>query len=181
MAHRTHTQGDEEFWQDAFKTHAGSVLSYLERRIGREEAEDLLQETFVRAIRADTFRRDQEVRPYLMRIAKHLMISRYRRPKVTALHDEADQEDRVPARDRSPEQGAMWRGLNARLNDVLAGMSADHRAAFRLGVVEQYAYREIADQMGWSLSQVKVNIYRARRRVLEALGDELAEVRGSWS
>ena len=173
---------DEDFWRLAFREHGGLVLSYLERRLkNREEAEDLLQETFVRAIRADTFRRDQPLRPYLLRIAKHLLVNRYRRPQRVDQYQDAEAEERTPTSAPTPEQQAMWQRMRHRIDDILEAMSEDHRVAFQLGVLEQYAYREIAELTGWSLSKVKVNIYRARQRVLQDIGDQLAEIRGSWS
>ena len=46
------------------------------------------------------------------------------------------------------------------------GLSADLRKAFRLGVLERRPYAEIAQLTGWSAAQVKVNIFRARHRVI---------------
>ena len=48
-------------------------------------------------------------------------------------------------------------------------MTSNHRNAFKLGVLERCPYREIAVRLGWSVSAVKINVFRARKQVIEAL------------
>ena len=172
------------FWHGAYHRHAPVVLAFLRGRTrGREEAEDLLQETFVRAMRAGTFRRGGNARAYLLSTARHLLINRFRRPRlvVPAEADEAgnDPLDLAPAKVASPEQDAAWQGFRERLDGVLGEMSEAHRTAFELGIFEGRSYAEIAELTGWTLSQVKVNVFRARKRVVRDLGDALPLTGGS--
>ncbi len=161
------------FWQTAYHQHGPAVLAFLQRRLGRrEEAEDLLQEAFVRAIRADSFRQDGDVRAYLFRIAHNLLINQSRRPQLFSSLEETPVEE-PGATSPSPEQDAILSRLRADISRVVLQMSADHRRAFELGIVAQHSYHEIATMTGWSLPQVKVNIYRARRRILDDLGKDL--------
>lgn len=168
---------DMVFWRSAYDSHGPAVMAFLQRRLRRrEEAEDLLQETFVRAIRSDSFDQGGNLRGYLLRIAHNLMVNRLRRPRVVvpAVAAEEGFED-VPAVGVSPEQEAVWSAFRADLGRVLAGMSEAHRRAFQLAVLEGRGYAEVAAQTGWSLAQVKINVYRARRRVIEELRDHLPE------
>jgi RNA polymerase sigma-70 factor (ECF subfamily) len=176
------------FWQSAYESHGPVVLAYLRHRVReRAEAEDLLQETFVRAIRAGTVREEGSVRGYLLRTARNLVINRARRPHlvvaVGAVPGEDDAGDspleRVPDRGASPEQRASWSAFRAGLLRVLAEMSEAHRRAFDLGVVQRLSYDEVARRTGWTLAQVKTNIFRARQRVIAALGDQLPDAAGS--
>lgn len=168
------------FWQMAFRSHGPSVLAFLERRLGRkEEAEDLLQETFVRAIRAGSFLEGGPLRAYLLRIAKNLLINRLRRPRLV-LPPEFGVEDEDPfaqvadAQQPTPEEGAVWTSLRIRLKEALGRLSADQRRAFDLVSVEQCSYQEIARATGWSPSQVKINVFRARKKLIAELGDVLS-------
>jgi RNA polymerase sigma-70 factor (ECF subfamily) len=172
-------QHDERFWQRAYQAHASAVLAYLRRRTGRgEEAEDLLQETFLRAMGAASFR-EGNLRGYLMTIARNLLISRVRRPRLAISDVTADQATETePSRDISPEREVALRSFRDRLDGVLAGMNSDQRTAFEMGVLEQTSYPEIARLTGWNLSTVKVRIFRARRRIIDVLGDELRGLRG---
>jgi len=177
------------FWQAAYESHGPVVLAYLRHRIGeRADAEDLLQETFVRAIRAGTVREEGSVRGYLLRTARNLVINRARRPRLVVAVGPAPGEpgeagdsplERVADQAASPEQRAAWSAFRAGLLRVVAEMSEAHRRAFDLGVVQRMSYDEVARRTGWTLAQVKTNIFRARQRVIAALGDQLPEAAGS--
>lgn len=172
----------ESYWRGVYDEHAATVLGFLQRRLGsREEAEDLLQETFVRAIRAQTFQRDGNVRAYLLRIAQNLLINRYRRPRLVESVADIEQETQSSSPVASPEENALLSGLRRQIDRVLDGMSDELRLAFELGVIEQHAYKEIVELTGWSLSQVKVRIHRARRRVIDELGEQLDRAQRSTS
>jgi len=171
---------EADFWQTAYAEHATSVKTFLERRLGRrEEAEDLLQETFVRAIRADSFQAGGNLRAYLLRIARNLLINRFRRPRLVVAAEPpptgGDAFDQVADRQaRSPEESTALSDFERRLRQALMEMKPAHRRAFELGVLEGQSYREVAESTGWSVGQVKINVYRARRKLLEELGDDFA-------
>jgi RNA polymerase sigma-70 factor (ECF subfamily) len=175
---------DRGFWRTAYQSHAPAVLAFLQHRLGRrEDAEDLLQETFVRAIRSGSFDGDN-LRGYLLRTAHNLWVNRRRRPRlVVSLRGAAgpaEEEDHDPlagvaAEAASPEQEASWSAFGKELQRVLAGLSEPHRRAFELGALEQRSYSEIAQITGWSLAQVKVNLYRARKRIIEELREHFPQ------
>ena len=72
---------ESSFWMTTYEEHGSAVMAFLTSRTGRRDvAEDLLQETFVRAIRArPTLPDPAGVRSYLFTTAQHLLISRYRK------------------------------------------------------------------------------------------------------
>ncbi len=176
-------QHQDRFWQSAFEAHGPAVLGFLRRRIAaRDEAEDLLQETFVRAIRADSFRPDGNLRAYLMSTARNLLINRLRRPRLVVAVDTTSDDQRAPsplerATDPgvSPEQHAALSSFRERLEMELAQLSDDHRLAFELAIRQQLPYSDIGRQTGWSLSRIKINVYRARQRLIRVLGDVLPQ------
>lgn len=186
----TEINPDMAFWREAWEAHAPAVLAFLERRTGRrEEAEDLLQETFARAIRVGTAEGDR-LRFYLLTTARHLLINRLRRPRLVvnasdtlgSRDETADEEsvlEQVADQSASPERRAAWNAFRTDLDRAVRALSPDLRKAFRLGVVERHAYAEIARQTGWSPAQVKTNIFRARQRVVAALGARLDDAQ--WS
>lgn len=182
-------QPDDSFWHTAYTAHGPAVLAFLRRRVGHEEAEDVLQETFIRAIRAGTFRGDHgNARAYLMSTARHVLINHLRRPRlVVAAADAAlptrtesggDALAAVPSEDASPEENAAWSAFSRRLDGEIAKLKESYRQAFELAVLQQYSYAEVAQLTGWSLAQVKINVYRARKRVIEGLSEYLPEPGG---
>ncbi len=168
------------FWSTTFEEHASSVLAFLSSRTGRRDvAEDLLQETFVRVIRAEP-RRDDPVglRAYLFTTAHHLLLSRFRRKRPILFSEVSEDdtralEERADGRAESPEQVADFRRLEDRLREVLDTLPDAHRVAFELAVLQQRSYDEIARTQSWSLGQVKTNVHRARKKVIAQLGDWL--------
>ncbi len=160
------------FWHSAYNDHAPSVFSYLVGRVGREHAEDLLQETFVRAIRSSSLREPAKLRSYLLSTAHNLLINRARKHTPTLFSDLAPGTAEVEGTDATgADARAQFSELNERLQGALDSMSADHRRAFEMGVLQQMPYDEISEETGWSRSLVKVNIHRARKKAIQHLGD----------
>ncbi len=174
------TQGEQRSkWKGAYEEHGPAVFAFLQSRVGdRQDAEDLLQDTFVRAIRATEPLRDvTKTRSYLFTIAHNVMVNHVRKKREVILTGNGVEDDNpleqvqdVHAVD--PGRAAEASELEDRLNDVMAEMSEAHRTAFDLGVLQQKPYREIARVTGWTPAQVKINIYRARKQAVASLAEE---------
>lgn len=170
-------------WRGAWAEHGAALHSFLASRVRRrEDAEDLLQETFVRAIRAGAELRDHsKVRSYLFSIAHRLVLDHYRRRREQLFADQdASFVEGLAARhdptQRSPETPLIERELDANLARALRALPDALRQAFQLAVVERLPYLEIAARTGWSLSLVKVNVYRARKRLIADLARVMPEL-----
>ncbi len=170
----------DTFWQSTFEEHASSVLAFLTSRLGRrDQAEDLLQETFVRAIRSRHRLRDaSKVRSYLFSTAYRLILNQAR-GKRQLLFSEMSDEGRRPleqglqAETATPEEVVELSRVAERLAQVARGMSPALRRAFEGAVLEQKPYEEIAEENGWTREQVRVNVCRARKRAIAELRDLL--------
>jgi len=174
----------EAIWQSAWEAEREALLSFLRRRVRDAElAEDLLQETFVRAIRAGRVESAGELRPYLFTIAQNLAADHWRRHfrllgKEAAREPEAGLESVADEAAESPEAEAGRRRLEQRVGEALARLPERYQQAFRLAAIEQLSYREVAERLDWSLDQVRINVHRARKRLIGELGDALvAEIR----
>ena len=165
-----HTNGTA-FWHEAYQLHGPSVLAFLRSRLrSRDDADEMLQETFVRVMRAGADLPDQRrARAYLFTTAHNLARNHWRRQRVSPLvPGEAGTE---VADSDTADTRTRLRALFERLEHLIEGLAPAHRTAFQLGVLDRLAYREIAERTGWSLAQVKINVYRARRKVVEGLAD----------
>ncbi len=158
-------------WRSAFSSHSGTILQFLKRRLPQQEAEDLLQETFLRAMRAGAPERIDNLRSYLLATAKHLTLNVLRRPRLfrpSPGGSPAPLED-VPAPHPGPHENASFHMLSEALSRALSTLPASQRRAFEMAALEGRSYDEVARETGATLAQVKINIYRARRRLTEVL------------
>lgn len=166
-------------WMQAYQEHGPSILAFLRSRVGRRElAEEFLQETFVRAMRCGAGDAPgSNLRAYLFTTAHHLVISDRRRPRLLQLFSEMPEEvaglDRRAGQAVSPEEAIDLGRVRDLLAGVVKALSPAQRAAFQAAVLDQKSYAAVAQENGWSVEQVKVNVHRARKRVIEMLRDVL--------
>jgi RNA polymerase sigma-70 factor (ECF subfamily) len=126
----------------------------------REEAEDVLQDAFLRLWKNRSS--VQNAGAWLRRVAMNLALDVLRRRKKRRTLEE------FPA---APERG---RGPSAdRLHRELDGMEPERRETYILRVFGGLSYREIAEKTGASLGTVMSRLHRARNELYEGLKDEL--------
>jgi RNA polymerase sigma-70 factor, ECF subfamily len=129
----------------------------------REEAEDLVQETFERVLRRPRFLHSEDDLGYLLRVLRNSFFSRRRaagrRPQTTPLPDDLDLiEDRsAPAADSRIESGELY-GAISRLPD-------DFRDALVAIDVVGLSYREAAKALKVREATITTRLHRARQRV----------------
>jgi RNA polymerase sigma-70 factor (ECF subfamily) len=176
------TASDATFWQTTYREHGSSVLAFLASRVGRRDlAEDLLQETFLRAMRRRPDLTDAgKMRSYLISTAFNLVVdqSRRRRPVLFSETTGADGAPVEPADESSASVETLvdLRRLESQLDGVLKSLRPALRTAFAEAVLGQKPYSEIAREHGWSLQQVRVNVYRARKEVIARMRHLLSPI-----
>ncbi len=170
-------------WPAAYASYGPEILGFLARRLGSpEEAEDLTQETFIRALDAhDRLRDSSKLRAYLLRIARNLMIDLIRKKQRTAANISEYStvvEIQTQGRNRhtGPESDLAATEFSQRLQAELELLPLDQKIAFEQGVVLGRPYSEIADQTGWSIGKVKINVFRARKALMVQLRDYRQEM-----
>jgi RNA polymerase sigma-70 factor (ECF subfamily) len=163
------------FWPDAYAEHADGLRSFLRRRLRSAElAEDLTQETFVRAMNAESSLREPErIRSYLYQTAHRLLLNHVRRPK--RVQGESDLGGNLDLEALAPEAGdrsdalVREREIREAIQRELEEMPDELAHAFEWAVLEQRPYREIEEHTGWSRSKVKISVFRARKRIMAGL------------
>ena len=157
MAART-----DELWT-AF---GGPLKRFIAKRVRDEyDAEDLLQEVFLRTHAAVHDVRDPDrVRPWLYRVATNVIADYYRERRLVDLPMMADElaED-APGPDNA--NGEVARCLGPMIDRLPEG----YRRALVLADLEGRSQKEVAEELGLSLSGAKSRIQRARRKLKATL------------
>lgn len=124
-------------------------------------AEDLLQESYFRLIRADVRVNDDNHRKnYLFRIATNLLKDRYRRRRF-------ETEELVETRDSTDHEADVQRRTD--LSKVLRELTPRERQLLWLAYVEGMSHHEIAAAVGLKSGSIRPLLFRARRRMAEVL------------
>lgn len=148
-----------------YETYQRPLLAYLTRLVSdRETAEDLCQETFIKALRGWDARDPQaSVTAWLYRIATNTaydFLRRRRRIRFTALSD----GDPTPHGDPSLDE---WMGERDPIQRALAELPPMYRVPLVLHSCDGHSTQEIATAMGCSNSAIKTRLFRARERFRE--------------
>ncbi len=130
------------------------------------DADDLAQETFVRAYRAiGRFRLGEPLYPWLARIASNQALSllrrRKRRPEA-ALEPLLEAGRQWAAADDDPGREVADRELRQHLNQALTELKPEHQAVLVLRAVEEMSYEEIARTLQVPVGTVMSRLSRAR-------------------
>ena len=142
------------------------------------DADDLAQETFVRAYQAiGRFRVGEPLYPWLSRIAVNLAYSLYRRRRrrpETALEPLVE-AGRQWASPDDPVGEAEGREFDRHLQSAFGELSKEHQAVMVLRVVEEMSYEEIARTLGVPIGTVMSRLARARGELKQRLKDRTGE------
>ena len=137
--------------------------------LNREDAEDIVQETLIRVWRECQDGKDiDNVEAFSLTICRNLSLdlnSKLEQRNVAFDEDIHDQPDTT----RSPFETMVDHERIQMLNTLMNSLPEKQRTAMQLRDVEGRSYREIAEVMQISESDVKVNIFRARKAMREKL------------
>ncbi len=146
---------------------------------GTAEAEDLVQDTIVKAMRArDQFEPGTNLKAWLLRILTNTFINKYRRgglerevfdgPDADALTDGWVSVSTMRSM-RDPETLALKPIVEQELAHALDELPDEFRLAVVLSDVEELSYKEIADAMGCPIGTVMSRLHRGRKLLQKAL------------
>ena len=176
-------QGSLESFHRLYQFYSGAIYNFVWRLVGeRSDAEDLTQETFLKAHSELKKLRDPgQFKYWLYQIARNEVYQKLRKSQRATVVSIDDGE--VPYYDLledgssglDPEAKVLALELNRVLHEALDAMAPKYRDVFVLAVFQKESYENIAKVVGRSLLSVKTDIYRARLAVKEQLNRYLKQ------
>lgn len=176
--------GRDAAYRELIRRYERPVFSLIYRMVrDRELAEDLAQETFVKALNAiESYRPEFKFSSWIFKIANNAAIDQLRRRGLDTLSldgsPNAETADAIEAtalqisdRSESPLEEMEARELGGAIEIAIAKLRPEYRACILLRHVEGRPYEEIAEMLGLPLGTVKTYIHRARNELRLALED----------
>ena len=174
--------GREAAYRELVRRYERPIFSLLFRMVrDRELAEDLSQETFVKALNAiDSYRPEYKFSSWIFKIANNAAIDHLRRRELDTLSlegsphaetPEAMQATALQLGDRSENALDIVEAkeLGATIEEAIGRLRPEYRSCILLRHVEGLAYEEIAQTLDLPLGTVKTYIHRARNELRETL------------
>jgi len=174
--------GRQAAYRELVRRYERPIFSLIYRMVrNREQAEDLSQETFVKALNAiESYRPEYKFSSWIFKIANNVAIDHLRRRELDtlsldgsphALTPEAVQATALQLGDRQETalEELEAKELGGEIERAIAGLRPEYRACILLRHVEGRPYEEIATMLDLPLGTVKTYIHRARGELREAL------------
>jgi RNA polymerase sigma-70 factor, ECF subfamily len=156
--------GDRVALSDLVRGTQADVWRLCAHLVDRQSADDLTQDVYARAIMAlPRFRGDSPVRLWLLGIARHVCVDEVRR--LTRRRRILGRNETAAVEVASDPTGQVD------LDDLLAGLEPDQRAAFILTQVLGLRYHEAAEAVGCPVGTIRSRVSRAREALVSALAE----------
>lgn len=160
-------QGDREAFAQLVMFYNEALYRWVARLTGNSHAaEDLVQDTFVRAYQAITrLRPDTNLKAWLFRIAHNAYANwvRNRKGRNSTLPDE------VLDTQAGPEELAQENETSQKLQQAIDKLPEEWKAALLLRIEEDMAFREMAVALGTTEETARWRVYKARQKLMETL------------
>jgi RNA polymerase sigma-70 factor (ECF subfamily) len=153
--------------------HSAEIFAYLWRMVRDEaDAQDCLQEAFLRAYRAyDRLDGRANQRAWLYRIATNVALTHLKRRGREAARRAPLVPDLQDDDDPSPGDAVIRRETLEAVAGAVARLPQQQRAALVLRKYQSLSYAEIAETLGCSEESARANVYQAIKRLKSELGD----------
>ncbi len=170
--------GQETAYRELIRRYERPIFALLFRMVrDRELAEDLSQETFVKALNAiDSYRPEFKFSSWIFKIANNAAIDHLRRRELDTLSLDGSPHAETPeamqatalqigARQETPLDTVEAKELGNAIEAAIGSLRPEYRSCILLRHVEGRAYEEIAEILNLPLGTVKTYIHRARNEL----------------
>lgn len=159
-------QGDRRAQSEIYYKYAKAMYNTSLRILNsREEAEDILQESFISAFKnIKDFREESSFGSWMKRIVINKSLNEIKRKRIPQMEIKDDMLGIVPEEEPSESIYTV-----EHIKQAMRDLSDGYRVVFSLYMFEDYSHRQIADAMNITVSTSKSQLNRAKKRVKEIL------------
>jgi RNA polymerase sigma-70 factor (ECF subfamily) len=162
--------GDQRAATLLVERHADAVARFVASLGANHDAEDIVQDTFVRAFSSiDGFRGDSSLRTWLFTIARRLVLDQRRAERRRG--EQVPMQDGDVRTEFDPLDTVVADETERRMREGIARLTPTQREVFVLRVGEGMSYKEIADTVGTTEGAARVHYHNAMRAIKEFLDD----------
>ena len=163
---------DREAFEELVLRYRDSAVKFILRYIKDYYiAEDLAQEAFAKIyINRDYFKSNGNFKAYLFQTLRNLSIDYHR--KVSKVTEQKLIDNLIDEVD-SPEEIALKNEKSGIIHNLLKSLNEQYKTVLYLQQYEGMSYKEIAQSMGLSLGQVRMLIYRSKKKLKNIIETEL--------
>jgi RNA polymerase sigma-70 factor (ECF subfamily) len=135
----------------------------------QEEAEDLMQETYLKALKGfSSFEQGTNFRAWMYRILRNTFLT-----SRTGLRVKLEEDSAEPVTTETPESVLLSRADRQAVQDALERLPVHFREVILLCDMEEMSYQEIAETLGIPIGTVMSRLSRARKSMRELLANDL--------
>lgn len=182
---KSYRKGDEEALAKLVDRYRARLFAFILNMAGRaDEADDIFQDVWFRAIdRMGTYR-DRNFLAWLTRIAHNLMIDRWRGRRASVSLDASEDEgggnlsDRLSGPGPTPARQAETSDMVRRISVTVAALPLEQREVFLMRVQEDLSFKEIAKIQGVSINTALARMQYGLAKLRHLLEDERRPLRG---
>ena len=168
-------EGDDTAFEYLFNRYRDAILRLLTQRAGSsDDAEDLLQETFMKAfVNINRYNPRYDFGAWICTIAKNSFVDFNRSRQTKALDPKQNlpldghfstAQSSMPTPE-TPEESIIHAQQRAQIDRYISLLPENYRILFQLRFLDEYSYEEIAEKLSMKLGTVKTQIFRIRAKM----------------
>lgn len=174
-------EGDEDSYKQLVEKYERALYFHILKMISdREQVEDLVQESFVKAFdNLDTYNTSYAFSTWLYRIATNHTIDYLRKKKLQTLSinepvktKEGNMKMQLRDHSASTDRKIIKKQRQKIVRNAIEALPEKYRRVIRLRHMEEKSYKEIAEELDMPLGTVKAHIFRARELLYKELKDK---------
>ena len=167
--------GDQKAYKQLLDHCWNKVFGFQLKRVHNEsDAEDITIEAFAKAFdKIDQFDLNYNFSTWVITISKNIQIDQYRKQRNSIvagpLEDQHDQGNEVPDDSPTKEDALIQEQNLIQLQSMMKMLKPMYREVLQLRYFQEMPYREMAEQLGEPLTNIKVRLLRAKKLMAELI------------